>query len=172
MSSDINLAVQAAFTSADTLESMQGITCCVGVFPWEYSEGEATHILLVNKFGELPKPEQFFGIGSSGGTPIADALLWAGLQLYPRPEERKVVIIFTDGDPDDYSEALQAVKDVHRHGMEVYVVALDKSGYRSSLASAGNWIDRENISLIARIDQLPTALNDLFKRTLLKKRAA
>ena len=172
MSSDINLAVQAAFTSADTLESMQGITCCVGVFPWEYSEGEATQILLVNKFGELPKPEQFFDIGSSGGTPIADALLWAGLQLYPRPEERKIIIIFTDGDPDDYSEALQAVKDVRRHRMEVYVLALDKSGYRSSLASAGNWIDRENISLIARIDQLPTALNDLFKRTLLKKRAA
>ena len=172
MSSDINLAVQAAFTSADTLESMQGITCCVGVFPWEYSEGEATQILLVNKFGELPKPEQFFDIGSSGGTPIADALLWAGLQLYPRPEERKIIIIFTDGDPDDYSEALQAVKDVRRHRMEVYVLALDKSGYRSSLASAGSWIDRENISLIARIDQLPTALNDLFKRTLLKKRAA
>ena len=164
---DMTLAIQSAYITSRSLESLPGITHCIGLYPGEdiYAGSD---VMLAKGFEERCRPEQFWDIIGFGGTPMAEAALWAGMMLSHRPETRKISILFTDGQPDNDWHAKKAVDKLRRHGIEVYVVLLSK--LPNPLAITCDWIDNESVTVITMIEQLPKALHALLKDALLKKR--
>jgi hypothetical protein len=150
----MSVALQATFVTGEALELLPGVTCAVGAFPWGRDLAE------LKPFGAKPRAG-FFNIGSSGGTPMAEALLWAGMLLTHRPERRKIVIPMTDGGPDDIGTTRKAVERLRSCGIEVYGIGILDS-------SISNWL-RES-SVIKQIDELPAALIGLLKEALITKR--
>ena len=150
----MSVALQATFITGEALELLPGVTCAVGAFPWGRDLAE------LKPFGAKPRAG-FFNIGSSGGTPMAEALLWAGMILTHRPERRKIVIPMTDGSPDDIGTTRKAVERLKSCGIEVYGIGILDS-------SILNWL-RES-SVIKQIDELPAALIGLLKEALITKR--
>jgi len=152
----MSVALQATFVTGEALELLPGVTCAVGAFPWGRELAE------LKPFGAKPRAG-FFNIGSSGGTPMAEALLWAGMLLTHRPERRKIVIPMTDGSPDDIGTTRKVVERLKECGIEVYGIGILDS-------SILNWL-RES-SVIKQIDELPAALIGLLKEALITKRKA
>ncbi len=150
----MSVALQATFVTAEALELLPGVTCAVGAFPWGRGLAE------LKPFGAKPRAG-FFNIGSSGGTPMAEALLWAGMLLTHRPERRKIVIPMTDGSPDDIGKTRKAVERLKECGIEVYGIGILDS-------SILNWL-RES-SVIKQIEELPAALIGLLKEALITRR--
>jgi cobaltochelatase CobT len=150
------VALQATFVTAEALELLPGVTCAAGAFPW------GRGMVELKAFGAKPRAG-FFNIGSSGGTPMAEALLWAGMLLTHRQERRKIVIPMTDGSPDDIGKTRKAVERLKACGIEVYGIGILDS-------SILNWL-RES-SVIKQIDELPSALIGLLKEALITKRKA
>ncbi len=150
----MSVALQATFVTGEALELLPGVTCAVGAFPWGRDLAE------LKPFGAKPRAG-FFNIGSSGGTPMAEALLWAGMLLTHRPERRKIVIPMTDGSPDDIGTTRKAVERLKECGIEVYGIGILDS-------SILNWL-RES-SVIKQIDELPAALICLLKEALITQR--
>ena len=150
----MSVALQATFVTAEALELLPGVTCAAGAFPW------GRNLVELKAFGAKPRAG-FFNIGSSGGTPMAEALLWAGMLLTHRPERRKIVIPMTDGQPDDIGKTRKAVERLRSCGIEVYGIGILDS-------SILNWL-RES-SVIKQIDELPAALIGLLKEALITKR--
>ncbi|HEY6874189.1 MAG TPA: VWA domain-containing protein [Geobacteraceae bacterium] len=152
----MSVALQATFVTAEALELLPGVTCTAGAFPW------GRDLVELKAFGAKPRAG-FFNIGSSGGTPMAEALLWAGMLLTHRPERRKIVIPMTDGSPDDIGKTRKAVERLKECGIEVYGIGILDS-------SILNWL-RES-SVIKQIDELPAALIGLLKEALITRRKA
>jgi hypothetical protein len=154
----MSVAIKSAFVSAEALELLPGVTCAVGFFPWG-----STQVAQLKGFGEKPRGSRF-AISASGGTPLAEALLWAGMTLSPRKEPRKIIVFMTDGQPDDCQKARQAVERLSGCGIETYGIGiLDKSLLQ--------WLP-EGARAIDRIEELPKALVDVLKEALVERRRA
>ena len=113
----MSVALQATFVTAEALELLPGVTCAAGAFPW------GRDLVELKAFGAKPRAG-CFTIGASGGTPMAEALLWAGMLLTHRPEHRKIVIPMTDGQPDNTEKTRKAVARLRSCDIEVYGICL------------------------------------------------
>jgi nitric oxide reductase activation protein len=102
---------------------------------------------------------------------MAEAVLWGGQQLSLRRENRKMIILFTDGAPDRVPEVREAIKKVKKYGIELYVVAMG-SDPKQLLDSTSVWVDRSLISPISKIDELGAAFIKLLRKVLVYKKAA
>ncbi|OBS08945.1 cobaltochelatase CobT-related protein [Acidihalobacter prosperus] len=60
------------------------------------------------------------GVAANGGTPTAEALWHAGLRLAARREERKLLMIATDGMPNNLPAAQAVAQRVLNSGIELY----------------------------------------------------
>jgi hypothetical protein len=152
----MSVALQATFVTAEALELLPGVTCAAGAFPW------GRDLVELKAFGAKPRAG-IFSIGASGGTPMAEALLWAGMLLTHRPEHRKIVIPMTDGQPDNTEKTRKAVARLRSCDIEVYGIGILDSSITS-------WLPES--SVIKRIEELPAALIGLLKEALITKRRA
>lgn len=73
-----------------------------------------------------------------GCTPIGAAVMQAGARLMTHEAQRKLLLVVTDGMPDDKAEALEMTKSVLRTGVEVIYLVI---GAESSC----NWLKEANI---------------------------
>ncbi|WP_298437773.1 VWA domain-containing protein [Geobacter sp.] len=150
----IRVALQGAFVTAEALELLPGVACAVGAFPW------GRDIVQLKAFGAKPRAGRF-NVGASGGTPMAEALLWSGMLLTHRQETRKIVIAMTDGAPDDHEKTERAVARLRACGIEVYGIGILDAWIES-------WL-KESSSVIRQIDDLPAALIGLLKEALITR---
>ena len=153
----IKVARQAAFVTSEALELLRGVACAVGAFPW------GDKVVELKSFGDKPRASRF-SIGPSGGTPMAEALMWAGMLLTHRPETRRIVIAMTDGQPDDNEKTKKAVERLTSCGIEVYGIGILDS-------CIDNWLS-DTSKVIRRIEELPAALIGLLKEALVTRRKA
>jgi len=153
----IRVARQAAFVTSEALELLRGVACVVGAFPW------GDRVVELKSFGDKPRASRF-SIGPSGGTPMAEALMWAGMLLTHRPETRRIVIAMTDGQPDDNEKTKKAVERLTSCGIEVYGIGILDS-------CIDNWLS-DTSKVIRRIEELPAALIGLLKEALVTRRKA
>lgn len=152
------VAVQSTFVTAEALELLPGVACAVGFFPWG-----STQVAQLKDFGEKPKASRF-ALTANGGTPMAEALLWAGMKLSHRKEPRKIIVVMTDGQPADVPATLRAMDRLSGCGIETYGIGiLDKNIL--------HWL-KEGARSIDRIEELPKALVDVLKEALVEGRQA
>ncbi|MDE7241019.1 VWA domain-containing protein [Desulfovibrio sp.] len=117
----IQLARQCCYAVAKALEPIKGVNAAVTAFPAITDRGEDGVKPLV-RHGE--KVSNQFGVEGIGGTPLAPALWWVMQNLYAQKEERKIVIIITDGRPDNVPACHAALSKMRALGMEVYGIGI------------------------------------------------
>ncbi|MCP4121716.1 MAG: VWA domain-containing protein [Bacteroidetes bacterium] len=117
-SQKILLAKQAMIVVAETNERLNVKTQLIGY--------EGYGVEVVKDFDE-PLQRTQGRVGSligSGGTPTAEALWEAGNRIAARKEERKLILLVTDGYPNDVQGAKEVSEMISRSGIEVYGIGI------------------------------------------------
>lgn len=113
--SPINLANRACFAVATALSHIRGVNPAVTAFP---ATTVTNSVFPIMRHGHAV-PEMF-DIRASGGTPLAGALWWVLQAMLPLKEQRKMILVITDGIPDNPLAANNAIGVARKLGFEVY----------------------------------------------------
>lgn len=148
----IEVASKTAFVVAEALDSIPGCFAAVAAFPVGNNDGVASLV----RFGERPSPTRF-GMSAGGGTPLAQALYWAGVELLKREEPRKILLAVTDGEPDDRRTSIRAIRWLERVGVEPMGLGICEESVRSLFPTHG---------VVYRVEELPSALFGMLQETL------
>lgn len=92
---------------------------------------------------------------AGGGTPMAEAVNGARLDLMKRPEKRKVLIVFTDGGAGDVQATICAFAACERVGIEAVAFGIETSSvrrlhHRCVVMKTTDGLDRELFSELAK----------------------
>ncbi len=111
----INLANQACFAVATALSHIRGVNPAVTAFP---AVSVTNSVFPIMRHGQA-MPD-IFDIRASGGTPLAGALWWVLQTMLPLKEQRKMILVITDGMPDNPLAANNAIGVAQQLSFEVY----------------------------------------------------
>lgn len=148
----IEVASKTAFVVAEALDSIPGCFAAVAAFPVGNNDGVASLV----RFGERPSSSKF-GMSAGGGTPLAQALYWAGVELLKREEPRKILIAVTDGEPDDRRTSIRAIRWLEGVGIEPMGLGICEESVRTLFPTYG---------VVYRVEELPSALFGMLQETL------
>lgn len=154
----IKLAVQACYAVGKALEHLSGISLGITSFP-AYREGKIGVLPLVRHGQKMTDRMQ---MQAHGGTPLAEALWWVMRQMLILKETRKVVLILTDGVPDDVTQCLQALEALRKTGVEVYGIGMKFDCISSLLPDTSSRV-------ISRFEELSPALFEVLQHALLRE---
>lgn len=111
----INLANRACYAVATALSHIRGVNPAVTVFP---ATAVTNSVFPIMRHGHAVP--DLFDIRASGGTPLAGALWWVLQTMLPLNEQRKMILVITDGMPDNRLAANNAIGVAQKLGFEVY----------------------------------------------------
>lgn len=111
----MDLATNATLAVASALESIPGVRVAASAFPGRMADVEPLTYL-----GEAVKQTaaRYPAIVASGGTPLLPALMWSTRQLLECKEERKLLLVITDGEPDDPVECKKVMSQMRANKIE------------------------------------------------------
>jgi hypothetical protein len=121
---DIQEANKMAYTLSYALDGIKGVKVQTGYFPC--LNGESLNI--VKRFDARTNIEAFYQ-DTTGSTPTTEAVIAATMALVTRTEERKVLIVVTDGSPDNRHSLHQAVQQAKALGIKVLAFGLNTQCY-------------------------------------------
>lgn len=146
----INVAMQSALAVMTALEGTNGIATATSLFPQP--------VTLTGFEEKLAMTRHRYEPDALGGTPLTEALLWSARQnLAHRREHRKMLIVLTDGQPNDPGSAQKVVAMMQRHGIETIGVGIEHMAVREIFPSH---------TVIGNVDELPNQLFELIQRKL------
>lgn len=151
----IKLAGRACYAVGKALEAVHGLSVGISVFPVNRQGG----IYPIVPHG---KPvHNRFKMVASGRTPLAEALWWTMQNMILLSQPRKVILIVTDGQPDNPDSTLKAIADAQKMGFELYGIGISSEGicYYLPKSSITIW----------NMSKLPAAMFTIFQKTLLHK---
>lgn len=148
----IEVATKTAFVVAEALDSIPGCFAAVAAFPVGNSDGVAPLV----RFGERPSSSRF-GMSAGGGTPLAQALYWSGVELLKREEPRKILLTVTDGEPDDRLTSKRAIKWLLEQGIEPMGLGICEESVRTLFPTNG---------VVYSVEELPPALFGMLQDKL------
>ncbi len=161
MANQIGLATDAALA---TTMAFQRHDVKTSVFTFPYTRGQEGNGVL-KSWDEQPTAaiSSYQYLGVEGSTPMAEAMMGAGIALMQRPEKRKILLVATDGQPDNPGQAQWVISLARRSGMEVLGLGIlcDTSKVFGHLWSGQ----------IDDINNLPTAMIGMLDNIMLKKAA-
>ena len=111
----INLAKRACFAVATALSHIYGVNPAVTAFP---AATATNSVFPIMRHGQAVP--DMFDIRAFGGTPLAGALWWVLQTMLPLKEQRKMILVITDGMPDNPLAANNAIGVAQKLGFEVY----------------------------------------------------
>lgn len=150
----IEVASKTAYVVAEALDSIPGCFAAVAAFPVDNSNGVASLV----RFGERPSSTKF-GMSAGGGTPLAEALYWAGVELLKREEPRKILLSVTDGEPDDLRTTKRAIRWLLEQGIEPMGLGICEESVRTIFPTYG---------VVYSVEELPPALFGMLQEKLTK----
>ncbi|MGH8159352.1 MAG: cobaltochelatase CobT-related protein [Rhodanobacter sp.] len=122
MSGRITAARQAVLAMAHGFEQIQGVVTAAAAFP---------EVSVMKEFHEKTgRVERRFDVSAKGGTPMGQAMVWAMSGLAVRKESRKMMVIVTDGEPDDVSGVQLLVRRLKASGVECIGVGIGTESVR------------------------------------------
>lgn len=159
---DMQLASQACFAVASALQGIKGISVGVTTFPERgvYEGTQCEHwetVTPILRHGE--KMHTRFAMSGAGNTPLDSALWWTMQQLHPMPEPRKMILIITDGQPDNSQLAKSAISEAVKLGQEVYGIGIANASILSLLPNTS--------SVINSISELAPSMFGVLQRALI-----
>ena len=152
----IRHARQACFAIAHALKTVPGINLGVTTFP---AQGETYSVSPVLEHG---KPfHRNFMFETTGSTPLTEALLWATQELCRQPEPRKILLLLSDGSPDNYLTCLQVIAEASRF-VELYGLGIWDESIKKLLPDSS--------AIIYYLSDLSSALFNILQNTLIPGR--
>ena len=111
------VALESALAVALALERIPGVSIAVSAFPG--LAGEDARITRLVQHGQSVRQRAgAFQQRPRGGTPLAQALWYAAADLTLRPETRRVILVMTDGVPNDWAAAIEILGLCEANGIE------------------------------------------------------
>jgi Mg-chelatase subunit ChlD len=114
-----------AALSAMLAFDVPGIATQVSVFPVYGDNGsdcdDDEGVAVVKHWGETPRAlaKRIGSMSVDGGTPMAEAILHAGACILPRRETLRLVMVVTDGDPNELSATQDVIEALRKSGISV-----------------------------------------------------
>lgn len=152
----IRRARQACFAIAHALKAIPGINMGVTTFP---AHGETYSVSPVLEHGK-PFHSNFL-FETTGSTPLTEALLWATQELCRQPEPRKILIVLTDGSPDNPVTCRQAIAEASRF-VEILGIGIWDESIKKLLPDSS--------AIIYYLSDLSSALFNMLQNTLISRR--
>lgn len=153
----IRRARQACFAIAHALKAVPGINLGVTTFP---AQGETYSVTPVLEHGK-PFRDAGFMFETTGSTPLTEALLWATQELCRQPEPRKILIVLTDGSPDNPITCRQAIAEASRF-IEIYGIGIWDEHITKLLPGRS--------AAIYNLSDLSSTLFDMLQNSLIPRR--
>ena len=116
------LALSSAYSLGLALDRMTSIKYALGSYPHSERGGNGDivdNIYSIKDFDDNLNHERF-KLNSGGTTPTAAAMWHAAYKLSFRQEERKMLFVLTDGEPDDRRLTAQMDERLRKNGIEVF----------------------------------------------------
>lgn len=164
MSSRIASAVRAAVSTMLAFD-VPGIKTQVSVFPVYGSVGNNQYdegVAIVKRWDDSPRllAGRIASLSVSGGTPMAQAILAASSDLLQRPETLRLVLVVTDGDPDNIQSTTEVIAKARSAGLAVAGV-----GIGSDVDTSAVFGDRHS-SKIEDINSLSSTMIKLIRSSI------
>ena len=154
------VANNAAFALNTCLNSLNGVKCATIEFSnKDRNDGSYSDVNLVCDFGEKPKSERF-NILPFSGTPTDQAIWAARGMLLSRPEPRKIILLLTDGEPNDWETTEGATAKTEKDGIEIAAIGIQCESVKHF------W---KNYRVIYSMDDLPTAMFGMMEALLTRR---
>ena len=115
-----HVANEAALALAMALEGIPGVVPAVSYFPGIHQE---VSIALLPK-QSVRHRAACFDQKPRGCTPMAQAMWFAANSLLAQKQKRKLMIVLTDGDPDDWAATHDIVDRCRRSGFELLGIGI------------------------------------------------
>lgn len=155
---ELKTAALAGYATAEALSSVHGVSTAVAVFP------TANGVDYLSTFGSKPvvNAENFAQLSATGSTPLSDSMSRVGIDLLSQPQQRKILLVITDGEPNSGDQSAQVINAAQSAGIEIMGV-----GIGVELDHLFNtWCS------INSIDDLPKVMFSMLQRNLSIKMAA
>ena len=149
----VRLACNAAYALAAALHSLPGISVGASVFPAESgADISRSSVAPILRHGE--RLHSHFAVNASGGTPLAESLWWLLPVMAHQKEDRKIVLVITDGGVDVGAVQL-ALEAFRKNRIAVYGIGIQCDEIKKILP--------ETSTVIQSINELASAM---FQTTL------
>lgn len=151
------IAFQTTIALVRALRGIPGVAVGVGSFTTTKNICDSVVVPLL-RFGQSERclttaPPPW------GNTPMAEAVIYTAGQLLMRREPRKMLVVITDGQPDDYIATQESIKRCRASGLEAYGVGIE-------LDLVEPLFGRANAVVIKQIGELPEKLFRLLAQKL------
>ena len=141
MRNKMELASQACYGIANSLHKINGISVGVTAFPADSKLNQiCSTVCPMLKHGQSLHTN--FNLRPSGSTPMGEAIWWTLQQCYPLRENRKIILIITDGKPDSVENTEKAIEHGKRLGFEFYGIGINNSNIMSILPGSSKFISK------------------------------
>ena len=149
---DAALAVTASMLAFDD----PGLVTQVTAFPWSDEHGNPAVALLKAWHEKAAKMAgRIAGLSAAGGTPMAEAILAAGIDVIRRDEDFKIVFVVCDGGPNDLSATLDVIDQLSKAGIAVMGLGIG--------VDVSHVFGTQNAASIESLDTLAGAVVRLLK---------
>lgn len=151
----IEMLSDALFATADAMHSLSGVRVGMGAFP-------GNRVLL--PIGANPKSAlSRLGLRNAGGTPMGSAMYWAARQLAGRSEQRKILMVLTDGEPENRANVEAASEALEGMGVEVFGIGIQHESVTRLFARH---------CVVWKLDELPGEVLGMLRGALMKPQKA
>lgn len=163
----IQLACKACYAVATALNHIPGVSVAVTSFPGGALDNGPNQLVSWQSVSPILKHKENlhkkFCIHSEGSTPLAEALWWIMQQMHSLPEERKIILILSDGEPDNFDEAVNALKVAREQGYEVYGIGIETTAMSRLLPGSRS-------QGISDLNSLPPAMFSMLQDAFIHKK--
>ncbi|WP_029459578.1 cobaltochelatase CobT-related protein [Solidesulfovibrio alcoholivorans] len=156
----LRLAAMACYAVALALERIKGINVAVSTFPAGSAHDGVTVAPLI-EHGQ--RVHAHLDILAEGYTPLAQVLWWVLQQMVLLKEDRKMIVIVTDGEPDSVPAAQRVLGTAHTLGFEVYGIGIQSAAIQALLP-------RSSVG-VKSLSELPEAMFTLLHKALAQRPA-
>ena len=127
MHKKFEVAFMATAALAKALSTIPGTAVSAGAFSTEFVPGYAekrNYVASLLKYEETACRMNLIVPPPVGGTPMAEALYCAAAHLFMRQEPRRLLVVLTDGEPNDIGATQEIIDKCRSVGLEVYGVGI------------------------------------------------
>ncbi|OUO55309.1 hypothetical protein B5F76_01490 [Desulfovibrio sp. An276] len=159
MSSDMELATAACYAVATALTRIPGLNVGITTFPGQQTADLLPTVFPLKRHGKRLRP---MNVQASGSTPLAEALCWVATQMVPLKEKRKLILLITDGEPDDHILATKAIQRLQASNFEIGGIGIQSRVLGGFLPSSSE--------TITSLSELAPALYRILHKQLVTRR--
>lgn len=122
MDGRMKLTVEAALALAWAVEGLDGVNPAVTAFPGRRED----RVFSMLRHGEKIQNavRRFPSVTAGGGTPMLEGLWYAASQVLLQDEERKIILVLTDGQPMQEAQVILMLDRLKRSGIHVAAIGI------------------------------------------------